>query len=150
MRASTFTDLDKELYLWFLSRYLVKDRITDNILLEKAIALQEKRGDLFNFTLSKGWLWRFKKNYNLRFANIYDESDDADKSTAKEFVQLSKMLEDNEIKTAPYNATCETIFDEEVTEWINECGETERIREDATEETDAIEDLLTRSFLRLE
>ncbi|KAK1120093.1 hypothetical protein K0M31_012817 [Melipona bicolor] len=39
------------------------------------------------------------------------------------------------LETAPCNATCKAISDE-VTEWINECGEAERI----TEETDTTEE----------
>ncbi|KAK1124886.1 hypothetical protein K0M31_006236 [Melipona bicolor] len=40
---------------------------------------------------------------------------------------------------APCDAAYETISNDEVTEWINECGEAERITEDATEQTDATE-----------
>lgn len=97
MRTSISSDLDKELYSWFLQRRSAGDRITDYILIEKARALQEERGGPSNFTLCKGWLWRFKKNYNLRLTNVYGENDDADKSAAKEFVQFSQLLEDNEI-----------------------------------------------------
>ncbi|XP_043529387.1 jerky protein homolog-like [Frieseomelitta varia] len=99
MRTSISADLDKELYSWFLQRRSAGDRITDYILIEKARALQEERGGPSNFTLCKGWLWRFKRNYNLRPTNVpYGESDNTDKSVAKEFVQqFLQMLEDNEI-----------------------------------------------------
>ncbi|CAD1474250.1 unnamed protein product [Heterotrigona itama] len=100
MRSSTSADLDKELYSWILERRTAGGRITDNILIEKAKAMQEETGGPSNFTASRGWLWRFKKNYNLSHANVHGECDDTttDESAAKQFIQqLSQLQDDLEI-----------------------------------------------------
>ncbi|CAD1468870.1 unnamed protein product [Heterotrigona itama] len=159
MRTSTSADLDKELYSWFLQRRLVGDRITDYILIEKARALQEERGGPSNFTPCKGWLWRFKKNYNLRLTNICDCIDLINETwtiitSTNIFNSWNKILNREtgipEKIPALYDVACETISDEEVTEWINQCGEAERIREDNTEETDATDSQLPANPIEAE
>ena len=42
------------------------------------------------------------------------------------------------------DAACERISDEEITEWISECREAEKIREDAVEGTDLQKNFLIR------
>ena len=60
--------------------------------------MQEESGNSSNFTASRGWLWRFKKNCNLSHSNTCSKSDDTDESAAKQFIQqLSQIQEDLEI-----------------------------------------------------
>ncbi|XP_017797943.1 PREDICTED: jerky protein homolog-like [Habropoda laboriosa] len=91
IRTSTCDDFENQLYSWFLQRCCLGDRITDNILLEKAKELQKESGPP-NFTPNRGWLWRFKKNYNLRLVDIYGES-----ATENIIEQFSQILEESEI-----------------------------------------------------
>nr|XP_034192193.1 jerky protein homolog-like [Osmia lignaria] len=83
---------------WFVQRRLLGDKITDNILLEKAKEFQEEGVGPSDFTPSRGWLWRFKKSYDLRLINMHGESADADKCAAERFIQqFPQILETNEI-----------------------------------------------------
>nr|XP_034194539.1 jerky protein homolog-like [Osmia lignaria] len=51
-----------------------------------------------DFTSNRGWLWRFKKSYDLRLINMHGESADADKCAAERFIQqFPQILETNEI-----------------------------------------------------
>ena len=83
IRTFTSADIDKKLYSWFLQRRLIENWITDNIWIEKAITFQEERGSPSYLHIM--WLWRYKKNYNLRLANIHGESDNAGKSAVEKF-----------------------------------------------------------------
>ncbi|KAK9306373.1 hypothetical protein QLX08_002895 [Tetragonisca angustula] len=100
MRSSTSADLDKDLYSWVLQRRSAGGRVTDSILIEKAKAMQEESGGPSNFIPCRGWLWRFKKNYNLSQANIFSESErgDTNESSARQFIQqLPRIQEELEI-----------------------------------------------------
>lgn len=72
------------------------DVFNDNLLQEKAKELHKKFGSSTNFTASRGWLWHFKKRYNLNDSDIQKNQK---KTKVDEFTieKLTKLLNEENI-----------------------------------------------------
>lgn len=70
------------------------DVFNDNLLQEKAKELHKKFGSSTNFTASRGWLWHFKKRYNLNGSDIHEKKTKVDEFTIE---KLTKLLNEENI-----------------------------------------------------
>ncbi|XP_017787740.1 PREDICTED: tigger transposable element-derived protein 2-like [Habropoda laboriosa] len=98
IRRPVLEELDTRLYTWFSERRVLGDRITDALLQSKASELCSEYSGVTTFTASKGWIWRFKKRYNIRLANIQGDSADPDGQSAETFIQrFMQRVEEEDI-----------------------------------------------------
>ncbi|XP_017794487.1 PREDICTED: jerky protein homolog-like [Habropoda laboriosa] len=94
-RASSYENMESQLYEWVLQRQALGDVLTNALLQEKAKELQQQFGSSSNFTASQGWLSRFKARYGMRLVNMYEEMIDANELAAEKFSdELAKILRD--------------------------------------------------------
>ncbi|XP_054013730.1 tigger transposable element-derived protein 2-like isoform X1 [Hylaeus anthracinus] len=84
LRKPANEELDTRLYAWFLEQRTLGDRITDLILLEKAIELNKEFGGPSTFKASRGWLWNFKNRHGIRLSNYFSENGDANATATQQ------------------------------------------------------------------
>lgn len=77
-------DLEGRLYSWLLERKVNGDKVTDVLIREKAMELNEELGGSTDFKGSAGWLSRFKARYNVKQLNIAGRKGDTDETAAKD------------------------------------------------------------------
>ncbi|XP_017792714.1 PREDICTED: jerky protein homolog-like [Habropoda laboriosa] len=107
-RLSVHEDINLLLHKWILKRQTKGDIFNDSLLQEKAKELHEKFGSSSSFTASRGWLWRFKKRYNLSRSSIHEEQANTDELSAE---KLAKILsEENIDKNSIYNIQEKTLM----------------------------------------
>ncbi|XP_020294918.1 jerky protein homolog-like [Pseudomyrmex gracilis] len=98
IRTSPVEEINIRLNTWILERRALGDTLTDNILQQKALELHREFGISTKFTASHGWLWRFKKRYNIHLVHTHDEQVDADKIAAEQFIEeLARKIEQENI-----------------------------------------------------
>jgi transposase len=100
LSKGTEHDLEEQLYDWFLKKHgqgLVMDR---PLLRKQAEKLAQDMGLKTALTFSSGWLWRWRKRYNIKFKQQHGEQRSAD------FVAGQKWLEEKlPLLLAAYNAS---------------------------------------------
>nr|XP_034186984.1 jerky protein homolog-like [Osmia lignaria] len=92
-RASLHEDVSTRLHAWIIERRASGETLTDSMLQEKAKQLHEEIGGSSYFAASRGWLWRFKKRYNLRSVGIHKEKPDENELAVDKFAkELTELL----------------------------------------------------------
>ena len=74
------------LFNWFKEKLAQGARLSGPEIRSKALQLAEVKGEP-NFRASSGWLWRWKTRYNVVFKKQQGERQDADDSSARNWVQ---------------------------------------------------------------
>ncbi|XP_043252394.1 jerky protein homolog-like [Colletes gigas] len=98
-RRPVLDELDTRLYTWYQQRRAVDQRITNAILQEKAVELNEEFGGPSSFSASNGWIWRFKQRHCINFHDSNNENSLIDTRTTEEFAQrFLQRLEQEGIK----------------------------------------------------
>nr|XP_033325492.1 jerky protein homolog-like isoform X2 [Megalopta genalis] len=93
-----YDEVDKQLLAWFEQRRALGDRITDNLILEKATELKENLPSCSRFKVSRGWLTKFKKRHGISLVKIYREKANADQDEADAFaVNFKEIIEEENI-----------------------------------------------------
>nr|XP_012134947.1 PREDICTED: jerky protein homolog-like [Megachile rotundata] len=91
-RASLHEDVSTRLHAWVIERRALGETLTDSTLQEKAKQFHKEIGGSSHFAASRGWLWRFKKRYNLRSVGTHkeklDETELAVENFGKELTEL--------------------------------------------------------------
>ncbi|XP_033324606.2 jerky protein homolog-like [Megalopta genalis] len=91
-----YDEVDKQLLAWFEQRRTLGDRITDNLILQKATEVKENLPSCSQFKVSRGWLTKFKIRHDIRFRNAYRKRVSADQDGA--FVKdLKKIMKEENI-----------------------------------------------------
>ncbi|KAK9301502.1 hypothetical protein QLX08_006131 [Tetragonisca angustula] len=99
-RKSTYTDMETKLYNWFLQRKLLGDCLTDNILIKKAKEMETEFAGTSNFKGSRGWLWNWKKKYDID-KKTTDPNEIAANNFIREFLQT--LVKENISEEDVYN-----------------------------------------------
>ncbi|XP_043522603.1 jerky protein homolog-like [Frieseomelitta varia] len=99
-RKSTYTDMETKLYNWFLQRKLLGDCLTDNILIKKAKEMETEFAGTSNFKGSRGWLWNWKKKYDID-KKTTDPNEIAANNFIREFLQT--LVKENINEEDVYN-----------------------------------------------
>lgn len=80
-----YAELEQHLLSWYYERKTFGDRVSDAMLLEKAMGLKHFLATCSTFKVSKGWLAKFKERNNIRLIHLHNDKEDDDGS-AKAFV----------------------------------------------------------------
>lgn len=98
LREPIASEIDKQLYSWFLQQSTLGDIISDRILLEKAREFSENCNDPSTFVCNRGWIWRFKKRHGIRSLQMQGKSADIINKIAEDLsTDLLKYLEEANI-----------------------------------------------------
>lgn len=79
-------ELDEALFQWFKEKLAQGARLSGPEIQSKALQLAEVKGEP-NFQASSGWLWRWKTRYNVVFKKQQGERQDADDSSARQWLE---------------------------------------------------------------
>ncbi|CAK9798952.1 Jerky protein homolog-like [Anthophora plagiata] len=106
-RISVHEDINLLLHKWILERQ-TKGAIFNNSLLQKKAKELHKKFGISSFTASRGWLWRFKKRYNLNRSNVHEKQANTDDLTAEKLANI--LSKENIDKDNIYNIQKKTLL----------------------------------------
>ncbi|XP_033334442.1 jerky protein homolog-like [Megalopta genalis] len=93
-----YNEVDKQLLAWYVQRRTLGDRITDNLMLQKATEIKENLPSCSRFKVSRGWLIKFKRRHGIRLVKMYEEKGNADQDGADAFViNFKKIIEEENV-----------------------------------------------------
>ncbi|XP_050469785.1 tigger transposable element-derived protein 2-like [Bombus huntii] len=131
-RASLHEDTNVRLLEWILERQMKGDILRDSMLQTKAMELHEQFGCSTPFTASRGWLWRFKKRYNISGFGCQGTANEIAQLTTE---TLTKILNEENINRENIYNIYETtlmwrILPQEVSSNEEESSQNEKIKKD--------------------
>ncbi|XP_033325562.1 jerky protein homolog-like isoform X2 [Megalopta genalis] len=85
-----YDEVDKELWSWYEQRRTLGDRITDALILKKAIELKKNLPSCSQFKISRGWLSKFKIRHGIRLRDVYCKKVKTDQDEA--FLKNLKII----------------------------------------------------------
>ncbi|XP_046145867.1 jerky protein homolog-like [Osmia bicornis bicornis] len=87
MKKPVYPELEEQLYTWFCERTALGDRISDLLLQEKAVELQQSSATSSRCKVSMSWVSNFKRRHNIRLVSVCGEKASADTNAAESFIQ---------------------------------------------------------------
>nr|XP_012143327.1 PREDICTED: jerky protein homolog-like [Megachile rotundata] len=97
-RQRIYTEIEIRLYNWFVQRRLQGGALNDHVVVEKAKEIAVECNNIYNFKASKGWLWNWKKKYDVRFVKNNGEPVESDEDAANSFMhEFAQLLTSREI-----------------------------------------------------
>ncbi|XP_054004077.1 jerky protein homolog-like [Hylaeus anthracinus] len=86
-RRPVLVELDARLFTWYQGRRALEETVTNALLQEKAMKLNEEFGGPSNFSASNGWIWRFKQRHGISFDDPNNDAAIVDTRIAEEFTK---------------------------------------------------------------
>lgn len=103
MKAATNTDLNKDVFKWFLQQLYIASLRSGQVICEKAKIFAEKLG-CSSFMASNGWLRNFKFRHDIHELDISGEKLSVGSKAAKYFIDKHKVLTDSYKLASVHNA----------------------------------------------
>ncbi|XP_015431915.1 PREDICTED: jerky protein homolog-like [Dufourea novaeangliae] len=98
VKTLKYDELETRLQSWYAQRTLLGGHISNRLLRDKALQINQEIGGDSSFTASIGWLSRFKQRRHIRLINFHREKYGADNNDAKTFIRhLHKTIRDLEV-----------------------------------------------------
>nr|XP_033328275.1 jerky protein homolog-like [Megalopta genalis] len=91
-----YEDIDRELVSWLAEKRVLRYRVTDALIIEKATELKQNFPSCSGFKASRGWLTKFKRRHDIRLLNMYQEEtadDDSIDADAAFLANFRKTME---------------------------------------------------------
>ncbi|XP_033333817.1 jerky protein homolog-like [Megalopta genalis] len=92
LRKPAFEDIENRLYVWWLEQKTLGDPVTDLLLHNKALELNEEFGGPSTFKASAGWIAKFKNRHNIRLLHKF-EKHEGDDMVEEEHIEQDNMEE---------------------------------------------------------
>ncbi|XP_076238405.1 uncharacterized protein LOC143181734 isoform X1 [Calliopsis andreniformis] len=96
MRKGAYEDLEERLYAWFREKKARGEVITDMQLMQKTTELNRELPAASKFKGSKGWLYNFKKRYNICLMNVNRKSTSVNERIKNTQKKISNIREDSQ------------------------------------------------------
>nr|XP_033324208.1 jerky protein homolog-like isoform X3 [Megalopta genalis]XP_033324209.1 jerky protein homolog-like isoform X3 [Megalopta genalis] len=93
-----YNEVDKQLLAWLEQRRTFGYRVTDALMLKKAMEFKENLPSYSRFKVSRGWLTKFKRRNGIRLVDRYKQKNNVDQIEPDAFVNnLKKMIKEENI-----------------------------------------------------